>query len=197
MVSDPIGNTPIFIEKTKNLSFKSTIWLTSRVMIYSFTMLAVFAVAGNWILLFLHIDMSAIHITGGIILFIMALEMLLDIKIGGVNTMSDLKTKQDYEHIAMVPLSFPLVAGPGTIVVVLTYFREASNSLGNVISVCAATVAILLLTFGVFVASKLIVRVFGMNIIDFFTKVIALLLAAIAVSMIGTGIYAFIDLLNG
>jgi multiple antibiotic resistance protein len=201
VITNPIGNVPIFISKTFGMSGSAIRRIAAKAVFFSFLIIVIFALAGGAILSFLDIDISAVQITGGVVLIVLAMQLLLGFDIHGNKSTDSSESEEDRgTDMAIIPFAFPILAGPGTIVAVITQVKSLDEfkvaDLGNWLSVFAAVIAVLALIWILFSLSKYISKIFGKVGIDFLTKIFGMLLSAVAISMIGDGIYAFIQSLN-
>ena len=107
-IIDPLGSIPIILGiSQKGVPIKST-----KITVIAYALMLAFFFAGDWILNFFHVDAKSFAVAGSIILFIMALEMLLDVEI--------FKNNGPEGTGSVVPLAFPLFAGPGVFTALLT-----------------------------------------------------------------------------
>lgn len=161
--------------------------------VYAFLILCLFAVGGNAILKYMGVSISSIEITGGLILIIIAFQMMLGLEIKTTDNVLDADTTTS-QSLAIMPFAFPLLAGPGTIVTVLTSLQKFEHhDFTSWLCIAIAVLVILSFTTFLFGISKMFAKHLNTNVLTFLTKIIGLLLAAIAISMIGDGIYAFIQ----
>ena len=190
-VVDPVGTLPFFVSLTEGFGEADRRVVLGRAILVLGGVLAVFAVAGRFLFAAFGFTLAAFEIAGGILLFVVAYEMLQ-----GEVTRTKL-TSQDREEalarrdeLSVVPLGIPLLAGPGAISTVMIYEGSAG---GNPWEIIATFVAIAITT----VASWLILR-FGQGILRSLgrvgamalTRVMGLLLAAVGVQFVINGVIA-------
>lgn len=178
-VLNVVGNAPIFLTLTSTLKEDRRRIATYSVII-ALIILLIFAYIGLTVFQFLGITINDFKIAGGIILFIVAFQHLMG-KFTGV-------TKPDAEEIAAFPLATPLLAGPGAISTVIIISSPPYNYL-------LATAAILLNCLIAWVAllrSELIYQFLGSSGTKVLTRIMGLLIAAIAISFIRDGIEAVV-----
>jgi multiple antibiotic resistance protein len=176
-VLDAIGNVPIFLTLTSTLK-KDRRRIASYSVIIALIILLIFAYIGLTVFQFLGITINDFKIAGGIILFIVAFQNL----IGKFSTL----TAPDAEEIAAFPLATPLLAGPGAISTVIILSSQPYNYF-------IATIVILInsiIAWVVLVRSELIYRILGSSGTKVFTRIMGLLIAAIAISFVREGIEA-------
>jgi len=176
IVLDPIGNSPYFYILTRNYSSEARRKIISMsVSVAAFIMLF-FAVLGDIIFELLDVTVDDFRIAAGIILLIYFIAILLEI---------DLGPKQvSEENIAVVPLAMPLLAGPAAISTVI-YIKYVWGLEYALIS----TVVNLLLAYPILLAGNILAKYMGKNGSLVFEKLMAMIMAAFAVSMIREGLH--------
>lgn len=181
-IVDPLGAVPVFIALTAHQNIEQR-HKTARLTVVSvFTVLMIALLFGEWILWAFGISIDAFRCAGGIVLLLMGLTMLRS----RVHTQEDLEAAQD-ETIALVPLTMPLLAGPGAMSSVIVYAHQSSSPLHYL----AITGCILLITASLWFCFKLLPwfsKHFSARGIVMSTRVMGLLLTAIAVEFIAGGI---------
>ncbi|MEM0217617.1 MAG: MarC family protein [Candidatus Nezhaarchaeales archaeon] len=175
VVFDALGNVPIFYSLTEGLNLKERRKTIQNSVIIAGIILLFFALGGGVLLDFFHIGIDDFRVAGGAILFIIAVEGLL----GRVEAM-----KIKPEHLAVVPLATPLLAGPGSISLVI-YLANVGYGLGpTIVSIIAnAIIAWIVLTY-----CDVVSRILGKNGSLVLSRIMALMLAAIAVAMMREGV---------
>ncbi|MDH5816307.1 MAG: MarC family protein [Candidatus Nezhaarchaeota archaeon] len=175
VVLDTVGNVPIFYSLTEGLDVKERRRTIQNSVIIAGIILLFFALGGGVLLEFFHVSIDDFRVAGGAILFIIAVEGLL----GRVEAM-----KIKPEHLAVVPLATPLLAGPGSISLVI-YLVNVGYGLGPTITSIVANVIIawIVLTY-----CDVVSRILGRNGSLVLSRIMALILAAIAIAMIREGI---------
>jgi multiple antibiotic resistance protein len=189
---DPIGTLPFFVALTDGMTPADRMVVLERATIVVGVILTLFAVFGRFLFSAFGFTLEAFEIAGGILLFLVAYDMLR----GQVaNTrLTDMDREEALarrDEISIVPLGIPLLAGPGAISTVMIYEGYAGS---DPIDIAATFIAI-----GVTTVATYIVLRYGQNILRYMgrvgvmavTRVMGLLLAAIAVQFILNGILAF------
>jgi multiple antibiotic resistance protein len=138
-----------------------------------------FALFGQELLRLLGISVAALEVSGGLILALVALQLLDP-------TGSERRPLRGGSNVALVPLGTPLLAGPGAIAATMIYVRRAHGA-GDIVGVLVALLAVLVLVFLALRFADVVSRVLRDNGIVLLSRVVALLLAAIAVQMVATG----------
>ena len=190
IVIDPIGSTPIFLVVTEHLSIKEKIKTALHGTFIATLILLFFGLLGNGILAYLKISFPAFTIAGGIILFIIALEMLFDKrhqrKEENVNFTSD--------KLSIFPLATPLLAGPAAITSVIVSVSSTGPDFIKQAIGMGALIAATLVTFIIlFIAAKS-EKIINKRIISVFSRVVAIILAGLSIQYILDGIKTFMNL---
>ena len=190
IVIDPIGSTPIFLVVTEHLDAKEKVKTAIHGTFIATLILLFFGLLGNSILAYLNISFPAFTIAGGIILFIIALEMLFDKrhrrKEEDINFTSD--------NLSIFPLATPLLAGPAAITSVIVSVSATGNDFTKQAIGMLALIAATLVTFIIlFIAAKS-EKIINKRIISIFSRVVAIVLAGLSVQYILDGIKTFMNL---
>ncbi|MEV8318347.1 MarC family protein [Streptomyces sp. NPDC059900] len=184
VIMDPPGITPIFLGLTSGRPAKVQRKMAFQAVCVAFGVIAVFGVLGHQILDYLHVSVPALMIAGGLLLLLIALDLLTG--------KSDEPTQTKDVNVALVPLGMPLLAGPGAIVSVILAVQDA-DSLGTQISVWAAIVAMHVVLWLVMRYSLLIIRVIKDGGVVLVTRLAGMMLSAIAVQQIINGVTQVIN----
>lgn len=187
---DPPGLAPLFLAVTRGMNRDERNQVSIRASIIAFGVLAVFAVAGAAILSIFGITLPAFRVAGGFLLFFIAFEMIFEKRHDRKEKISDVAITRDLIHnIAAFPLAIPLIAGPGAIsatVLLSGTFQGpmAKSALVGIIALCLA------LTYLVFLLSERIDRFLGETGRSILTRLLGVLLAALAVQFVADGVKA-------
>jgi multiple antibiotic resistance protein len=180
VITDPIGNAPIFVAITRNLTPKQRQRAAVRAVLAAGALILGFAVFGEVVLRYLHVSVGSLSIAGGLLLMLVALEMLRGSDFPG----GDAAVTED---IALVPLATPLVAGPGAIVTAIVLWRAHPSVAGHVSVLAAIVLAVACVGVALLVAER-VTRATSPAILSFLTRVFGLLLSAIAVQLVVDGV---------
>lgn len=175
VVIDPIGNIPIFIALTKKLEKEEHKAVSKTAILTAGILLVIFGVAGSQILQLFGITIFSFMIAGGILLFIIAIELLT---YGEWRFASSVKGET-----GVVPIAFPLLAGPGAITAVIILY-QTSGFLINVLSI----IIVITITYIILRLVNPIYKVLGNRGSMVVSRVFAVIIAAIAVEYIVEGI---------
>ncbi|MDR7280608.1 MarC family protein [Catenuloplanes atrovinosus] len=184
VIVDPPGMVPIFLALTGTLPKRDRRRAGRQAVALAFGVIVVFALLGQTLLDYLHVDLPALQGAGGLLLILIALELLT----GKTDDTSD---RQATSNVALVPLGVPLLAGPGAIVATMLFVRNAENS-ADYVAIGAGIVAVMGVVLLVLRFSDVIVRVLRPGGIEVVTRIAGLLLAAIAVQLIADSVAAFV-----
>ena len=190
IVIDPIGSTPLFLVVTEHLNVKEKIKTALHGTFIATLILLFFGLLGNSVLAYLKISFPAFTIAGGIILFIISLEMLFDKrhqrKEEDINFTSD--------KLSIFPLATPLLAGPAAITSVIVSVSATGNDISKQAIGMLALVAATLATFIILFLAAKSEKIINKRIISVFSRIVAIVLAGLSIQYILNGIKAFINL---
>jgi multiple antibiotic resistance protein len=186
VVIDPIGLAPIFVTLAGNRASHEQIKIARKAVLVAGGIVLAFALVGSLLLSYLHISIEAFQVAAGVLLFKIAVDMVFAQR--ERETEAEEKEAQLRQDISVFPLAIPLIAGPGTLASVLILVNEASSyTLGLVIVLAIA--AVVLLTAYIFLClSPRLARILGQTGVNVITRVLGVLLAALAVQYIANGI---------
>ena len=185
VIMDPPGATPIFLALVKDQPSRKRILMAWQGAAVSLIVIVAFAIFGNLLLDYLHISVEALQGAGGLLLLLIALELLT-----GRDSTSD---KSKDVNVALVPLGTPLLAGPGAIVTTIVFVQNAPSA-SMKLALAAAIVAVHLAIGLTLMFSTKIVSVIKESGVTLLARIAGLLLAAIAVEMIVQAIKGFFNL---
>jgi|SRR5215218_2368031 len=187
VVVDPLGLAPIYAALTKGYPEKRKREAAIRGTVLGSAILFLFALAGDALLEALGIGIPAFRIAGGILLFLLALDMIFARPTGLRSRSIRAQEEESYEQdVSVFPLAIPLLAGPGAITTVLLYTGDRSAAEVGVFM--AVLLAILLLTLGSLLLAPRVLRLFGETGANVLSRVLGVLLAALAVQFVLDGI---------
>ena len=164
-IIDPFGNIPVTIAM-ENKGVKISAW---RVCLASIIILLSFLFLGEWILKLFGVQIEYFAIAGGFVIFLMALEMILDITIFQNDKL------EDGGSGSIVPLAFPMYAGPGAFTALLAITAEYS-----IASLCVSLILCILLLYGVLVGTHWLTRYLGKTSLYIIRKFFGIIVLAIS-----------------
>jgi multiple antibiotic resistance protein len=180
VITDPIGNAPIFVAITRNLTPRERQQAAVRAIVAAGALIIGFAVFGELVLRYLHVSLGSLSIAGGLLLLLVALEMLRGTDLPAAAGGSP-------EDVALVPLATPLVAGPGAIATSIVLWRAHPGFEGHIAVLAAIVLAVTVVGVALLVAER-VTRATSPAILHFLTRVFGLLLSAIAVQLVVDGV---------
>ncbi|MDC1315878.1 MarC family protein [Alphaproteobacteria bacterium] len=184
VVVDPLGVAPIFLSLTQSQSKKEKIQTSLEGVLIATIILIAFSLIGNLILTYLNISLPAFRIAGGIILFIISLEMLFNKRQQRKETIvSDANDK-----VSIFPLAIPILSGPAAITSVIVIVSDIGDNLFNQLINILALVSVMALTLIVFLLISKSGDFINKKIINVFSRVIAIILSGLSVQYIIDGI---------
>jgi multiple antibiotic resistance protein len=189
VVVDPPGLAPIFAALTRGYPEKRKRETAIRATVLGATILLVFALVGTALLEALGIGLPAFRIAGGLLLFLLALDMIFASSTGlRSKTVREQEDESYQQDVSVFPLAIPLLAGPGSITTVLLYTGERSAT--ELALFVAVLLSVLLLTLASLLLAPLIMRLLGETGANVLSRVLGVLLAALGVQFVLDGIEA-------
>jgi len=186
-IVNPIGSVPIFISATSQWNDRDRKRISNLVALTVFCVLSVAALMGDKILNFFGITISSFQVAGGILIMLIAMHMLNGKQKRTRSQGGDGSNIVDKQLIAVVPLSIPLLAGPGAISSVIIA-AEANHSFIAHLSLLIPISIVVAIAWLVLRVASLIAHLLGVIGISIFTRLMGLILAAMAVEFIAKGL---------
>lgn len=187
---DPPGLAPLFLAVTRGMNREQRSQVSVRASIIGFLVIALFAVAGASILSVFGITLPAFRVAGGFLLFFIAFEMVFERRQDRKEKSADVAITKDHIHnIAAFPLAIPLIAGPGAISATVL-LSSSFQGLGGKLALLGIILACLLITYLVFVLAERIDGILGQTGRSILTRLLGVILAALAVQFVADGIKA-------
>ena len=195
VVVDPPGVVPIFVALTEGADVPKRRATVKRAVIVALLVALFFLVAGRSLLSYLGVTIHAFAISGGVLLFATALPMLFGHR-GGLQAPEREERPTAGEDIAIFPLAIPLLSGPGAIATILLLTSQASGDIRRLVALGLAVVLVYGVTFITLrLGGSLMARI-GEGKVHIVTRVMGIILAALAVQFILNGITAYYDSLT-
>ncbi len=186
VVIDPIGLVPMFVALAGTRSAETRAAIARRAVLIAGVVLLSFAVIGGPLLAYLGISVEALRIAGGILLFMIAIEMVF--ARFRRETRAEEAEARSREDISVFPLAIPLIAGPGALASVLILGSEAHGDVPSFLVVLASAVLVLLSAYVFLRLSGPITRLLRQTGVNVVTRVLGLVLAALAVQYVVDGL---------
>lgn len=184
VIMDPVGTIPIFLSLTRGRSAATIRKAAWQAVTVSFGVISAFAFFGQQILNYLHISLPALKCAGGLLLLLVALELLT-----GKN---ETPNAAGETNVALVPLGTPLLAGPGAIVATMV-FAQRVDDWRPFVSVALGVVAVHVALWLAMRFSLPIQRLLRDGGVSLVTRISGLLLSAIAVQLVADAVRAFVE----
>ena len=188
LVIDPPGCAPIFAGLTKNATAPHRRAMAIRSTLVASAVLLMFALVGEALLQQLGISLDAFRIAGGIMLFLIALEMVFE-KRTQRREHRAAEVDPSYEDISIFPMAIPMIAGPGAIATIMLLVGR-SNGIAETLAVLAALAATMILMLLSLLAAGAIMRVLGPKLEAMITRMLGVILAALATQFVIDGVKA-------
>lgn len=190
VVVDPIGVTPIFATLTRSLDLRTQRKAALRGTLLATAILLIFFLIGDELLTRLGISLPAFRIAGGVLLFLVAVDMVFARQSGlRSTTIREQKEAERKPDVSVFPLAFPLIAGPGALTTVLL-MSSGSQGMAVFLAMVGVILAVLALTLLALLSAPLIMRVLGETGANVLDRLFGLILAALAAQFVIDGIRA-------
>ncbi len=189
VIIDPIGLTPLFIALTRGVDDRARRRMGLRAVLIALGLLALFGFAGEALLGAVGIGMPAFRIAGGLLLFLTAVDMLFERR---------QPRREKTAHLddalpdpTVFPLATPLIAGPGALATMILLVGQHPGDYAAQATVYGTMIAVLAITYLLFLAGGLLERLLGPTGINVVTRLLGMLLAALAVQFVLEGLRDF------
>jgi multiple antibiotic resistance protein len=190
VVVDPIGLVPTFIGITNGLSESLRREVALRAALIAGAILIGAALIGNWLLSTLAISLSAFRIAGGLLLFSIATEMVFGVRMRREGEVAEQAVEERARNIAAFPLAIPLMAGPGAITATVLLSGRAEGSLLLLAVLFAVVLLVAAACYFAFLSARRLGRILGVTGNIVLSRLLGVLLAALAVQYVVDGIRA-------
>jgi multiple antibiotic resistance protein len=190
-VIDPVGLAPVVVGLTSHFTNAQRQAIVTRAALISAGIILFFAVVGRVLLDRLGIELYAFNIAGGALLFLVAVDMLFGRPSGTRETKAEEEEAMTREDISVFPLAIPMIAGPGTIATTILYVGLATPRPLDLLAVAAAITSSLLLAWLAMLGSSWIMKLVGKTGILVLSRILGILLAALAIQFMLNGISLF------
>ncbi len=188
VVIDPPGCAPIYASLSAGATPAHRRAMAIRAVFVASLILFAFAGFGETLLRSLGISLASFRIAGGIMLFLIALEMVFEKRTERrEDRAARIAATPEVEDVSIFPMAMPMIAGPGSIASVMLMMSR-NHGVQNVLVVLGALASILLLTLAALLAAGPIMRVLGAKIEAVITRLLGVLLAALAVQLVIEGV---------
>lgn len=188
VVIDPPGCAPIFAGLVKDADPPRQHAMAIRASVVATLILVGFALFGKELLAALHIELAAFRIAGGLLLFLIALEMLFEKRTQRREQRAEkVRVSTEIEDVSVFPVAMPMLAGPGAIASIMLLIGHAEGA-GQTLAVLAALGLVMAITLMTLLAAAPLMRLMGSQVSSVMTRLLGLLLSALAAQFVIDGI---------
>jgi multiple antibiotic resistance protein len=184
VVVDPLGNGPIFLSLTQTQNTKEKIQTSIEAVSIATIILISFSVIGKFILSYLSISLASFRIAGGLILFIIALEMLFNKR----QERKEQIANEVKDKVSIFPLAIPILSGPAAITSIIVIMSDIGENIVYQLVSIASLISVMLITLVLFIIISKSGDFINKKIVNVFSRVIAIILAALSVQYIIDGL---------
>lgn len=182
---NPLGAMPIFMTMTAEIDKEQRTRTAKKASIVSFITIIVFAFLGQVLFNFFGISVNSFRIVGGVIFFLMGMDML-QARLGKVN-IKDSEVKSYVDDISITPLAIPMICGPGALTNAIVMMEDA-DSFGKIITLVISISLVILLTYFILYSSSKIIKILGQTGINVMMRLMGLIVMVIAVEFFFAGL---------
>ena len=190
VVIDPPGCAPIYAGLTSGATRAQARTMAIRATFIASIILLIFALFGEQLLAGLHIELDAFRIAGGIMLFLIALDMVFEKRTERREARAEkVKATPEIEDVSVFPMAMPMIAGPGSIATMMLLMSRSQGTEQTLV-VLAALAAVLVLTLLALIAAGPLMKLLGASVEAVITRLLGVLLAALAAQYVIDGLKA-------
>lgn len=189
VVIDPPGCAPIYAGLVSGATQRQAVAMAVRACVIATLILIVFALFGENLLGALHIELNSFRIAGGIMLFVIALDMVFEKRTQRREERAEKIRDEHVEDVSVFPMAMPMIAGPGSIATIMLLTARAHGS-SETLVVLSALGAVMLLTLFALAAAGPLMRLLGTRVEAVITRLLGVLLAALAAQYVIDGVKA-------
>ncbi|MGE0595114.1 MAG: MarC family protein [Hyphomonadaceae bacterium] len=190
---DPVAMAPMFVTMTERMTADWRRYMAFKSIAIATGILLAFAFGGAWLLEQIHVSIDAFRIAGGLLLFLIAVDMLFEKRAERRDERAEKVAAEQASHpgqqddISVFPLAIPLIAGPGAIASIMLFFAEHEDLASRSMVLLGAGANLALCLFAFLLAGP-IARIMGPTVGSMLTRVFGILLAALAAQFVVDGI---------
>ncbi len=188
VVIDPPGCAPIFAGLTQGAGQREANVMALRACVIAGIILLLFALFGEQFLGALHIELDSFRIAGGIMLFVIAMDMVIERRTQRREERAEkIKASPEVEDISVVPMAMPMIAGPGSIATIMLLMAKAEGTEATLV-ILGAMLLVIVLTFAALIAARPMMKLLGARVEAVVTRLLGVLLAALATQYVLDGL---------
>ncbi|MFT3688210.1 MarC family protein [Paenirhodobacter sp.] len=188
VVVDPIGLVPLFIALTRGMSAQARLAVGMRALLVAAGLLTLFGLFGERLLSSIGISMPAFRISGGVLLFLTALDMLFERRTQRRENQSAAHAEDTADDPSVFPLATPLIAGPGALATMVLLAGGPPHGWIHLVEVHLVMLAVLASVMAMFLIATPVSRILGRTGMMVMTRLFGMLLAALAIQFILDGL---------
>jgi multiple antibiotic resistance protein len=186
VIIDPVAVAPLFVALTQGMTVEERRAAAIRACLVAAAVLTVFGLFGETLLRLAGISLDAFRISGGILLFLIAVEMLFERR-----TQRRRNTAAQAHDPSVFPIAVPLIAGPGAMATMVLLATQPGADWTWIAAIHGVMLAVVAMTLALFLAGSLLDRLLGPNGINVLTRLFGILLAALAVQIVLDGLAGY------
>lgn len=190
VVIDPPGCAPIYAGLTNGATAAQARIMAIRASFIAAIILIIFALFGEQLLGALHIELNSFRIAGGIMLFVIALDMVFEKRTQRREERAEkIRATPEVEDVSVFPMAMPMIAGPGSIATIMLLMARAQGT-SETLVILGALLSVILLTMVALIAAGPLMRLLGSRVEAVITRLLGVLLAALASQYVIDGLKA-------
>lgn len=194
VVIDPPGCAPIYAGLVKDATTRQATAMAIRACVIAAMILIVFALFGEQLLGALHIELNSFRLAGGIMLFVIAMDMVFEKRTQrreerAEKIMAQNAQTPEVEDVSVFPMAMPMIAGPGSIATIMLLMARAEGT-DETLAILGAMLAVIGLTMVALIAARPLMRLLGARVEAVITRLLGVLLAALAAQYVIDGLKA-------
>ena len=194
VVIDPPGCAPIYAGLVKDATTRQATTMAIRACGIAAAILIVFALFGEQLLGALHIELNSFRLAGGIMLFVIAMDMVFEKRTQrreerAEKIMAQNAQTPEADDVSVFPMAMPMIAGPGSIATIMLLMARAEGT-NETLAILAAMLAVIGLTMVALIAARPLMRLLGARVEAVITRLLGVLLAALAAQYVIDGLKA-------
>jgi multiple antibiotic resistance protein len=190
VVIDPPGCAPIYAGLVSGATPKQASAMAIRACAIAAAILLVFALFGEQLLGALHIELNSFRLAGGIMLFVIAMDMVFEKRTQRREARAEaVKLTPEVEDVSVFPMAMPMIAGPGSIATIMLLMARAEGTEATLV-ILGAMLAVILLTLAALIAARPLMKLLGTRVEAVITRLLGVLLAALAAQYVIDGVKA-------
>lgn len=182
---NPLSTMPIFMTMTADLNQGQRTTIAKNASVIAFLTIVLFAFLGQLLFSFFGISVNSFRVVGGIIFFLMGMDML-QARLGKVK-MKDSEIKNYASDITVTPLAIPMICGPGALTNAIVLMEDA-HTIAHKLIMISAVLVVMLLTFIIFYSSSKIIKLMGQTGLNVMMRLMGLIVMVIAVEFFFSGL---------